>query len=82
MGPRSRVRPSEPELRPGDAAAFALGGGKVKAPVFGLRPTTEGVSGTRVGDPKTQAFLHMCILDPQACCTRRGEGVSAVSPEP
>ena len=37
------MKPSEPELRTGDAAAFALGWGKVKAPVFGLRPTPEGV---------------------------------------
>lgn len=37
------------------------------------------MSGTRWGDPKTQACWHVCILDPQARCTRRGEGVSAVS---
>lgn len=79
------MRPSEPELWTEDAAVFALGGvgGEVKAPLcLGCRPTTEGVSGTRWGDPKTQACWHVCILDPQARCTRRGEGVSAVSPEP
>ena len=35
-----------------------------------------------MGDPKTWACVHASILDPQAHCTMRGEGVLAVSPAP
>ena len=59
------------------------GWGEVRAPrCLGCRPTTEGVRGIRVGDPKTWACVHASILDPQAHCTMRGEGVLAVSPAP